>query len=157
MKLVLNLGGKNVVLGEIYEDRLPSCTRPDCPNRIPIETVIMSVKNGNSRPLYCSPYCARLTANRKYNSVRSSRTQSQQASAHRDKEKRLSQKAALMQRRAKLAAARVQLTDTSLTPAARAKLQRWVDKEEVAIAKFADSHNLRRRPRTGYRVKPTKG
>jgi hypothetical protein len=64
MKLIVQIAGKPVHLGTIYEDRLPVCTLDDCDERIPLKSVIVSLALGNPTPLYCGRPHAQLAANR---------------------------------------------------------------------------------------------
>lgn len=62
MDLTITVLGKPVVIGEVYEDRLPCCQRKRCANRIPIKRIYHSATLKNAEPLYCSKRCAMYAA-----------------------------------------------------------------------------------------------
>lgn len=63
MDLAITVRGKSVVIGEIYEDRLPHCQRKRCGRRISsLERVFHSIRLGHAEPMYCSEACAMYAA-----------------------------------------------------------------------------------------------
>ncbi len=67
-KLIVKIGGKDVVLGEVFEDKLPRCVI--CGKAIGIDRVIRSLslkkkkEKAQAVPLYDSQRCANVAANR---------------------------------------------------------------------------------------------
>jgi hypothetical protein len=137
MQLVIALGGKRTVIGEVYEDRLPSCTLDTCDKRISFERVYRAISLGHEAPLYCSRKCGNVAANRAHYHRSATETPAQ---ARRRREKRVEaaqRRADLAQRRATLEEARVRLAEGSLSEPEARKLQRWIDREAAALAKLA--------------------
>ena len=49
MRLVFKINGKNTVIGEVYEHRLPICQRDRCGKRIGIEAIVRTQADGGDR------------------------------------------------------------------------------------------------------------
>jgi hypothetical protein len=56
--LEIVVDGKKLVIGKIYESKLPRCRRVGCKNRIGAIRVLNAIGFGRDAPLYCSTPCA---------------------------------------------------------------------------------------------------